>query len=120
MMRRALLRLFSSSLLPITLCATAAARQGPTPLTAVEVAQDVLRPLWAGSPPGDAARLFVVEQWTGLVRILKDGAFLPNPFLDLSGRISLGADQGMRAMAFHPDYQKTGLLFVTYIDLAGD
>jgi glucose/arabinose dehydrogenase len=70
--------------------------------------------------PGDAARMFVVEQWTGLIRVLKDGAFLPTPFLDFAGRISLGDDQGMRAMAFHPDYAKNGLFFLTYIDLNGD
>lgn len=69
---------------------------------------------------GDASeRLFVVEQ-TGAVRIIEDGAVLPEPFLDLSDRIVAGGEQGLLGLAFHPDYGANGRFFVDYTDTNGD
>ena len=76
-------------------------------------------PLYLTAPAGDASRLFIVEQ-TGAVRIVKDGALLPAPFLDLSGRISAGGEQGLLGLAFDPDYATSGRLVVHYTDPAGD
>ncbi|HEY9013611.1 MAG TPA: PQQ-dependent sugar dehydrogenase, partial [Gemmatimonadales bacterium] len=76
-------------------------------------------PLYLTAPAGDASRLFLVEQ-TGAVRIVKDGALLPAPFLDLSGRISSGGEQGLLGLAFDPDYASTGRFVVHYTDPAGD
>jgi hypothetical protein len=39
-------------------------------------------PVLAVSPPGDLQRLFVVEQ-TGRIRIIKNGATLATPFINL-------------------------------------
>src|SRR5437870_5692155 len=83
---------------------SAQARQNPTPLTTIPIATNIPRPIFLCSPPGDVARLFVMEQWSGQVKIIKDGAVLPQPFLDMSGLIATGDDQGVRAMAFHPSY----------------
>jgi len=76
-------------------------------------------PLYLTSPPGDAARLFIVEQ-TGAIRIIKDGSILPTPFLDLSDRIVAGGEQGLLGLAFYPDYAVTGRFIVHYTDPAGD
>ena len=76
-------------------------------------------PLYVTTPPGDVNRLFVVEQ-TGAIRIVKDGALLPAPFLDLSGRISAGGEQGLLGLAFDPDYATNGRFVVHYTDPAGD
>jgi glucose/arabinose dehydrogenase len=71
------------------------------------------------APPGDAARLFIVEK-TGAVRILEDGVLLADPFLDLTSRISNGGEQGLLGLAFYPDYATTGRFIVHYTDLAGN
>ena len=60
-------------------------------------------PLYLTAPAGDAARLFIVEKG-GAIRIVKDGALLPTPFLDLTGRVSTGGEQGLLGLAFDPAY----------------
>lgn len=78
------------------------------------VAEGFDAPDFVGSPPGDAARLFVVEQ-TGKIWIVKNGTRLETPFLDVSAK--LGADsgeQGLLGLAFHPDYATNGYFYVHY------
>jgi glucose/arabinose dehydrogenase len=84
-----------------------------------EVASGLSFPLYLTAPPGDLARLFVVEK-TGAIRIVKDGALLPDPFLDLSTQVSSGSEQGLLGMAFDPDYATTGRFVVHYTDLGGN
>jgi glucose/arabinose dehydrogenase len=73
-----------------------------------------------GEKPG---RLFVVEK-RGPVRILRGKTFNPKPFLDLTGQVSLwtkpNSEQGVLALAFHPQYLKNGRFFLSYTDLKGD
>jgi glucose/arabinose dehydrogenase len=76
-------------------------------------------PLYLTAPPGDLSRLFVVEQ-TGAIRIIKDGALLPAPFLDISSEISAGGEQGLLGLAFDPGYASTGRFIVHYTDPSGD
>ena len=83
------------------------------------VAAGLSSPLYLTAPVGDASRLFVVEK-TGGIRIVKDGALLEAPFLDLSGRVSSGNEQGLLGLAFDPDYLTTGRFVVHYTDLAGN
>ncbi|GEM_PF-2382175 len=93
-------------------------------LDAVRVASGLTRPVFAASPPNDLHRLFIVEQ-DGRIRILKDGALLAAPFLDLSA-LTLspsdggGGEQGLLGLAFHPGYAQNGWFFVYHTDLAGD
>ncbi|HYC32471.1 MAG TPA: PQQ-dependent sugar dehydrogenase [Gemmatimonadales bacterium] len=83
-----------------------------------EVAGGLAFPLYLTSPPGDG-RLFIVEKG-GRIRVVKDGALLSAPFLDLSARVSTGREQGLLGLAFPPDYGTTGRFFVHYTDPAGD
>ncbi|MBA2565302.1 MAG: PQQ-dependent sugar dehydrogenase [Gemmatimonadetes bacterium] len=83
-----------------------------------EIAQGLSFPVHLASPPGDA-RLFVVEK-VGTVRIVKDGALVDTPFLDLSGDVSQGGEQGLLSIAFHPRYAENGRFFVYYTDRGGD
>jgi glucose/arabinose dehydrogenase len=83
------------------------------------VASGLSSPLYLTTPPGDLSRLFIVEQ-TGAVRIVKDGALLAAPFLDISGRISAGGEQGLLGLAFDPDYATNRRFVVHYTDPAGD
>ena len=70
-------------------------------------------PTYLTSPPGDAERLFVVEQG-GRIRIVRNGAVLPTAFLDLTSLVLSGGERGLLSMAFAPDYASTGRFYVYY------
>jgi glucose/arabinose dehydrogenase len=65
--------------------------------------------------PQNDARLFVVQQG-GLIRILNPtGTINSTPFLNLSSLITtLGNEQGLLGLAFHPNYASNGQFFVNY------
>jgi glucose/arabinose dehydrogenase len=71
--------------------------------------------------PGDGShRLFVVEQG-GQIRIVKDGALLPTPFLDIHDRVSCCGERGLLGLAFAPDYGASDdRFFLDYTDTNGD
>ena len=63
---------------------------------------------------GDGSgRLFVVEQ-RGLIRIIKSGAVLPLPFIDLQNRVLSGGEQGLLSVAFPPQFQVKRHFYVNY------
>jgi glucose/arabinose dehydrogenase len=67
---------------------------------------------------GDGSgRLFVVEQ-AGYVRTLAGGP-ASTPFLDVHLRIKNGGEQGLLGLAFHPNFENNGKLYVNYTR-AGD
>lgn len=82
------------------------------------IASGLNRPVFLTSPPGDD-RQFIVEKG-GRILIMQDDAILPTPFLDASGLVSTGNEQGLLSMAFHPDYASNGRVFISYTDTAGD
>ena len=75
-------------------------------------------PLGLTAPEADP-RLFVVEKG-GRIRIVRDGALLPEPFLDISANVSRGSEQGLLGLAFHPAYATNGRFFVDYTDTDGN
>ena len=83
-----------------------------------EVATGLDFPLYLASPPSDE-RLFVVEKG-GVIRLIKAGALVPAPFLDISDKVlSTLGESGLLGLAFFPDYATTGRFLVHYTDLAG-
>ena len=69
---------------------------------------------------GDGSgRLFVVEQ-AGRIRLVKGGALVERPFLDITGRIASGGERGLLGLAFHPDYPTDPRFFVDYTDRDGN
>jgi glucose/arabinose dehydrogenase len=94
-------------------------------LTTVQVASGLVRPLFVTAPPGDTGRLFIVEQ-DGIISILKDGAILPDAFLDITAivrspiDIGGGNEEGLLGLAFHPDYATNGWFFIFHTDLASN
>jgi glucose/arabinose dehydrogenase len=84
-----------------------------------EIATGLSVPLYLTAPPGDLSRVFIVEK-TGAIRIVKDGTLLPSAFLDISGQVSGGAEQGLLGLAFYPDYATSGRFVVHYTDLSGN
>ncbi len=71
------------------------------------------RPTFVTAPPGDADRIFVVEQ-TGAVRIVRNGEILPRPFLDLREQTTTTGESGLLSIAFAPDYPQSGLVYAFY------
>jgi glucose/arabinose dehydrogenase len=68
---------------------------------------------------GDGSgRIFVAEQG-GTIRVIRDGALVNEPFLDISDRITAGGEQGLLGLAFHPD-STDPRFFVNYTDTKGD
>jgi glucose/arabinose dehydrogenase len=63
--------------------------------------------------------LFVVGQ-AGRIRIVRDGGLVDRPFLDISGRIKSGGEQGLLGLAFHPGYPTDPRFFVDYTDRDGN
>ncbi len=65
-----------------------------------------------------SSRLFVTEQ-RGTIRIIRDGALEPTPFLDIRDRVQSGGERGLLDVAFHPNFESNGLFWVDYTDDRG-
>ena len=92
----------------------------PGPLTTELVASGLDDPIFLAAAPGDAARLFVLEQISARVLIVRDEAVSGTPFLDINEKVSDdGGERGLFSLAFHPDYSENGLFFVCYSDNDG-
>lgn len=101
----------------ITLLVVSSSLQAQQPIHAIPVARGLTGPVYLTSPADGTNRLFVVEQ-RGLIKIIKDGAVLPVPFLDISKRLDkIGkgySEKGLLGLAFHPDYKHNGKFYVYY------
>jgi glucose/arabinose dehydrogenase len=99
-----------------TSVATAVDDFNPTGLTVqfAPFATDLDQPVFATGTADGTGRLFVVEQ-PGVIRIVNsDGSIALSPFLDVSGLVLFGGEQGLLGLALHPGYAKNGRLFVDY------
>jgi glucose/arabinose dehydrogenase len=83
------------------------------------VAAGLEAPLDVADPGDGSGRLFVVEQ-AGRIRVIKDGASLARPFLDITDRIASGGERGLLGLTFHPDYPTDPRFFVDYTDRDGN
>ncbi|KKK75600.1 hypothetical protein LCGC14_2872090, partial [marine sediment metagenome] len=77
------------------------------------IASGLSRPVFVTAPPGDTSRLFIVEQWTGMIKILNlsSGTINATPFLDIDG-LSGASEQGLLGLAFDPDYATNNRFYV--------
>jgi glucose/arabinose dehydrogenase len=86
----------------------------------VTVATGLSQPVDIQNAGDGSGRLFIVER-SGDIRILQNGQLLTAPFLDIRDRVtSIGVEQGLLGLAFHPKYASNGEFFVNYIDLNGN
>jgi glucose/arabinose dehydrogenase len=104
---------------PTGSCAAGTPVSGTPPLTTLRVASGLANPVDLQAAPGDRTRLFVVEQG-GRIRVVRGGAVVGTPFLDIASRVSTGGEQGLLGLAFHPQYASNGRFFVNYTDRSGD
>jgi len=62
----------------------------------------------------NSGRMFVVQQ-SGFISIIQSNSVLPQPFLDIRGRVlSAGAEQGLLGLAFPPGYATNSHFYVDY------
>jgi glucose/arabinose dehydrogenase len=98
--------------------APASALAGVT--VAAEIAiQGLSNPVDVANAGDGSGRLFVVEQ-AGSILIVRNGAVLGQPFLDIHERIASGGERGLLGLAFHPDFPTDPRFFVDYTDVNGD
>lgn len=88
-------------------------------LGVTEIVSGLSAPLFVSAPPGDTSRIFIIEA-AGRIRIVKNGALLGIPFLNIDQKICDSAESGLLGMAFHPQYATNGYIFVLYNDLNCD
>ena len=81
------------------------------------VATGLNRPTWVGVAPGDPRSLWVLEQPGRVVR-WRDGR--RSTVIDLTGRVTTGAEQGLLGLAFHPDFATDRRLYLNWSDEEGD
>ncbi len=79
----------------------------------------LVAPLDVTTAGDGSGRLFVAEQ-AGRIRIVKGGALVDRPFLDIRTRIKSGGERGLLGIAFHPGYPADPRFFVDYTDLDGN
>lgn len=97
----------------------------PPALKFTEVASGT-QPTAIAAPRGDQSRIYFTEKW-GRIRLIKDGVLQPEPALDLRDKVLEGGPQGstgpemqnqgkrgLVGLAFHPNYEENGRIFVMY------
>lgn len=89
----------------------------PPAVTVEKVAGGFSRPTFVTNAGDGSNRLFVLEK-PGVIRIVKDGATLTTPFLDIKALVrSSGNEQGLLGLAFHPKFEQNGRFWVAYTAL---
>lgn len=106
-----------TALAALTLVAASAAGD-LEPLAVELVTDDVQSPTFVTAPIGDS-RLFVLEQNSGHIVLIKDGERVDLPFLDLGDLITPGGERGLLGLAFPAAPSGAGTFYVTYNDLDG-
>ena len=94
-------------------------QQGRGSLCLVRVADGFRMLVQVAAAPGSPGSLFVVEKG-GVVRVVKAGKVSAQPFLDISGLVATGEEQGLLGLAFAPDYATSHRFVIDYTDRSGD
>ena len=76
------------------------------------------RPVFLTHAGDGSGRLFVLEK-EGRIRIVKNGALLAAPFLDISQKVSHTGEIGLLGLAFPSSYAERGRFYTTYITTDG-
>jgi uncharacterized protein (TIGR03437 family) len=85
----------------------------------VQAASGISAPTDIKNAGDGSGRLFFVQQ-NGVIRILRDGAVLTTPFLDIRGKTRADGERGLLGLAFPPGFAAKQRFYVNYTDLNGD
>lgn len=69
--------------------------------------------------PGDGSNRFFVVQQGGAIRVIQNGAVLPQPFLDISSKTVTGGEMGLLGLTFHPGFAQNHKFYVNYVRSSG-
>lgn len=58
-------------------------------------------------------RMFIAEK-SGVVRVFKNGALLPTPFIDISSQVNNANDRGLLGIAVHPDFPTPPYVYLLF------
>lgn len=81
------------------------------------MAEGLTAPVMLTEAPDGSGMLYVLEQ-PGVIRIIKDGKLVEEPFLDIKDKIvdlkEHYDERGLLGIAFHPQYASNGRFFLYY------
>lgn len=99
------------AVLALTLTAAVTAPLHAQTISAQAFVSGLTKPIDMVPCPGDATRLFVAEQ-RGVIKLIKNGVVQASPFLDIDSTVPEETYSGLLGIAFHPNYQSNGRLYV--------
>ncbi len=88
----------------------------PKPVTSIKLTtafSGFSAPIFVTGALDGTNRLFVVQQ-SGQIKVIVGGKTLATPFLNISGLIKYGGEQGLLGLAFHPSFRTNGKFYVYY------
>lgn len=90
-------------------------------LSVQRLASGLSAPIFLAGLPDGSGRLAVVER-AGRILIMDadTGALEVTPMIDISSTVSTDGERGLLAIAFSPDYESDGLVYMHVNNLAGD
>jgi glucose/arabinose dehydrogenase len=82
-----------------------------------EVAGGLVDPVNVAFADDGSGRIFVVER-NGVVRIVRDGALVEEPFLDISDQVlATFLEAGLYDIAFDPDFSENGYVYAHFAEV---
>ncbi|MCI0551309.1 MAG: PQQ-dependent sugar dehydrogenase, partial [Anaerolineae bacterium] len=91
----------------------------PSKLQFQPVISGLSQPVFITHAGDNLNRLFILER-AGKIRIAKNGALLSTPFLDMQSIVnSAGSEQGLLALAFHPQFEANGYFYTMHTNSSG-
>src|ERR1041385_7355815 len=85
----------------------------------IQVATGIAAPTDIQTAGDGSGRLFLVQQ-NGLIKILRNGSVLSQPFLDIRAKTAPGGERGLLGLAFPPGFAQSQRFYVNYTDLNGN
>lgn len=86
----------------------------PANIRFAEVTNGLTQPVFITHAGDGSGRQFIVER-AGRIRIIKNGALLSTSFLDIHTMVnSSSTEQGLLALAFHPNYASNGQFYTVH------
>ena len=71
-------------------------------------------PIHLAQPPAEADTLYVVERAGTIRAVSADGEVASRPFVDVSKDVLTEGEAGLFSLAFAPDYERSGRLYIAY------
>jgi glucose/arabinose dehydrogenase len=106
------------ALVAALLATTTLSGQTPSDLSASVYATGFVEPVAFVQDPTNRSVQYVVQQ-RGQIRTVIDGVVQATPYLNLTGQIAAGGEQGLLGLALAPDYPTSGRVFVNFTNPAG-